>query len=35
MAVGLFLDDDPWEAQTRGDFQARLFELRAVEGSAT
>lgn len=30
MAVGLFLDDSPWEAQTRGDFGARLFELEAV-----
>lgn len=30
MAVGLFLDDSPWEAQVRGDFQARLFELEAV-----
>jgi alpha-galactosidase len=30
MAVGLFLDDHAWEAQARGDFQARLFELEAV-----
>ena len=27
--VGLFLDDHAWEAQARGDFQARLFELEA------
>jgi alpha-galactosidase len=33
MAVGLFLDDDAREAGVRGDFQARLFELEAVEGS--
>ena len=30
MRVGLFLDDRAWEAQARGDFQARLFELEAV-----
>ncbi len=30
MHVGLFLDDRAWEAQARGDFQARLFELEAV-----
>jgi alpha-galactosidase len=32
-AAGLFLDDAPWEAQARGDFQARLFELRAGAGT--
>jgi alpha-galactosidase len=32
MSVGLFLDDHAWESQARGDFQARLFELRAIEG---
>jgi len=32
MAVGLFLDDDARESGTRGDFQARLFELEADEG---
>lgn len=31
MSTGLFLDDHAWEAQERGDFQARIFELRAVE----
>ena len=30
MAVGLFLDDDARESATRGDFQARLFELEAT-----
>jgi alpha-galactosidase len=30
MAVGLFLDDHAWEAQARGDFQARIFELEAA-----
>jgi alpha-galactosidase len=30
MSVGLFLDDRAWEAQARGDFQARIFELKAV-----
>jgi alpha-galactosidase len=30
MSVGLFLDDHAWEAQARGDFQARIFELTAV-----
>ncbi len=29
--VGLFLDDHAWEAQARGDFQARIFELEAVD----
>ena len=29
MSVGLFLDDHAWEAQGRGDFQARLFVLDA------
>ncbi|MFN8520313.1 MAG: alpha-galactosidase [Chloroflexota bacterium] len=33
MAVGLFLDDDARESGVRGDFQARLFELEAVEGA--
>jgi hypothetical protein len=32
MRVGLFLDDHAWEAQARGDFQARIFELKAVSG---
>jgi alpha-galactosidase len=27
MSVGLLLDDHAWEAQARGDFQARIFEL--------
>lgn len=31
MSQGLFLDDDAWESQARGDFQARIFELVAVE----
>jgi alpha-galactosidase len=31
MSVGLLLDDDAGEAQARGDFQARLFELTAEE----
>lgn len=30
MRVGLFLDDKAWEAQARGDFQARIFELTEV-----
>ncbi|MEX1333838.1 MAG: alpha-galactosidase [Candidatus Limnocylindrales bacterium] len=30
MHQGLFLDDDAWESQARGDFGARLFELRRV-----
>ncbi len=30
MCQGLFLDDDAWESQIRGDFQARIFELREV-----
>jgi alpha-galactosidase len=30
MQVGLLLDDRAWEAQARGDFQARIFELIAV-----
>jgi alpha-galactosidase len=30
MHVGLLLDDHAWEAQARGDFQARIFELLAV-----
>ena len=30
MAVGLFLDDDARESGTRGDFQARLFEIEAI-----
>jgi alpha-galactosidase len=30
MHVGLFLDDRAWEAQARGDFQARIFELTEV-----
>ena len=30
MHVGLFLDDRAWEAQARGDFQARIFELVRV-----
>jgi hypothetical protein len=30
MQVGLLLDDRAWEAQARGDFQARIFELDAV-----
>jgi hypothetical protein len=30
MSVGLFLDDRAWEAQARGDFQARIFELEVV-----
>jgi alpha-galactosidase len=30
MSTGLFLDDHAWEAQERGDFQARIFELQAV-----
>jgi hypothetical protein len=32
MTVGLFLDDHAWEAQRRGDFEARLFELEATTG---
>ena len=31
MSVGLFLDDHAWESQARGDFQARIFELVAVD----
>jgi len=31
MSVGLFLDDHAWEAQARGDFQARIFDLTRVE----
>lgn len=31
MSVGLFLDDVAWEAQARGDFQARIFEVTAVD----
>jgi alpha-galactosidase len=31
MSNGLFLDDHAWEAQERGDFQARIFDLEAVE----
>jgi len=34
MSNGLFLDDHAWEAQERGDFQARIFDLEAVEGSS-
>jgi alpha-galactosidase len=30
MRVGLLLDDDARESATRGDFQARLFDLQAV-----
>lgn len=30
LQVGLFLDDKAWEAQARGDFQARIFELTMV-----
>ncbi len=30
MLQGLFLDDFAWEAQARGDFQARIFELRKL-----
>ncbi len=30
MSQGLFLDDHAWEAQVRGDFQARIFELVKV-----
>jgi hypothetical protein len=30
MRQGLFLDDHAWEAQARGDFQARIFELAEV-----
>ena len=30
MSVGLFLDDHAWEAQARGDFQGRIFELTVV-----
>ncbi len=30
MRQGLFLDDHAWEAQLRGDFQARIFELVKV-----
>jgi alpha-galactosidase len=30
MAVGLLLDDHAWEAQARGDFEARLFVLEAT-----
>jgi alpha-galactosidase len=30
MATGLFLDDHAWESQERGDFAARVFELRRV-----
>ena len=33
MSVGLLLDDDAWESQSRGDFQARIFKLRP-EGEA-
>jgi hypothetical protein len=32
MQVGLFLDHHAWEAQARGDFQARLFVLETVAG---
>jgi hypothetical protein len=32
MRIGLFLDDHAWEAQARGDFQARLFVLEAARG---
>jgi alpha-galactosidase len=32
MQVGLFLDDKAWEAQARGDFEARIFELTQVAG---
>jgi alpha-galactosidase len=31
MSNGLFLDDHAWESQARGDFQARIFELRQVD----
>ena len=31
MAIGLFLDDDARESGPCGDFQARLFELEAIE----
>jgi alpha-galactosidase len=31
MQIGLLLDDRAWEAQARGDFQARIFELTALE----
>ena len=30
MKVGLLLDDRAWEAQARGDYQGRIFELRAL-----
>jgi alpha-galactosidase len=30
MSTGLFLDDHAWEAQERGDYQARIFELVRV-----
>ncbi|MFV2063915.1 MAG: alpha-galactosidase, partial [Chloroflexota bacterium] len=30
MGTGIFLDDHAWEAQSRGDFQARLFDLERV-----
>ncbi|MFV2064714.1 MAG: alpha-galactosidase, partial [Chloroflexota bacterium] len=30
MSTGLFIDDHAWEAQARGDFQARLFDLEMV-----
>ncbi len=30
MSQGLFLDDHAWESASRGDFQARVFELEAV-----
>ena len=30
MSTGLFLDDNAWEAQSRGDFQARIFDLELV-----
>jgi hypothetical protein len=32
MATGLLLDAHAWETPARGDFQARLFELVAVDG---
>jgi alpha-galactosidase len=34
MSQGLFLDDHAWEAQARGDFQARIFELVGVTHDA-
>ena len=30
MRQGLFLDDEAWQSQLRGDFQARIFELTRV-----